>query len=320
MAEPAKTEAPKSPANAGNDALLSASGQLPSSRWRILETLFQRLCETAAERLSALAGAEVSVMLERLWSAPVQETGAGDGRYEVALCEVAGLPARGCIGFDRAAAGLVIEAFLGGGAAGRTPPDEARPFTSFDRALAKRAGEEITGALEEVFAPLLEISLTIGDLGAPAVVEDVDEGEKPVLAARLTLDALGETGSVLMLLPQAAFAGLRACALKNGGREDPAGEEKSGKWRARLGARVRSAQVSCSAMIDGGEITLADVARLRPGQVLELRARAENPVTLMCDGAPLYLCELGQANGMFTLRVGENVDEEKEFLNAVVKG
>ncbi len=313
----ARQEAPERPAAAGDDALLSASGRLSSARWRVLETLFQKFCEAAAARLSALAGAEISVLLERLWSAPPEETGVGDGRYDIALCEVEGLRAKGCIGCDRGAADLFAEAFLGGGAQGRARPEEARPFSAFDRLLTGKAGEELAAALEEVLSPLLEIGLKPGRPGVSEPLDALGGEERPVLAARLTVDALGETGGVLMLLPQAAFSGLRACAPEKSPDEE---SETSGRWRERLSARVRAAEVVCSAVIDGGEMTLAEVSALRPGQVLMLRARAENPVTLLCDGAPLYRCELGQADGLFTLRIGESIDEEKEFLNAVVKG
>ena len=64
--------------------------------------------------------------------------------------------------------------------------------------------------------------------------------------------------------------------------------------------------------------TLGDIASLRAGEVLALQANAKTQVRLECNAEPLFFCDLGQADGFYTLRTDDFVDQEQELLDNAV--
>ena len=64
--------------------------------------------------------------------------------------------------------------------------------------------------------------------------------------------------------------------------------------------------------------TLGDIASLRAGEVLALQANAKTQVRLECNAEPLFFCDLGQADGVYTLRTDDFVDQEQELLDNAV--
>ncbi len=300
----------------GRNALLAAAGQMPPERLRLLRSVYGHACQLMRDRFFEAAGVTFGMTLEGLdVAAPARSALEGDG-WLLALCAVKGQNTFSCIGLDAAAVNLFIEALLGGGAAGRTEAPQ-RAFTAFDHLLAGHAAEIVTGALLEAFAPSLEAQITIDEVKAAQEVEELELEERPVLAARLRVEALGEEGMVSILLPPGMFASMRVCALGQV-PEAAAEEEGDSPWQETLDRQLRGSLVSCRAMMDGGEMTLGEVARLRPGQILELAPRQGLPVYLECDDKVLYLCRLGQADGVFTLKLQEAADEEVEFLQGVL--
>jgi flagellar motor switch protein FliM len=68
-------------------------------------------------------------------------------------------------------------------------------------------------------------------------------------------------------------------------------------------------------VIEERQFTLADIAGLRAGQLLILQANAKTKVKLECNAEPLFSCDLGQAEGCYTLRIDDYVDRDQEFCN-----
>ncbi len=65
---------------------------------------------------------------------------------------------------------------------------------------------------------------------------------------------------------------------------------------------------------------LAEIAGLNVGQVLDLQATPRTRVHLECDGQRMILCQFGKSNGVYTLRVEDFVDREREFMNDILAG
>ena len=73
------------------------------------------------------------------------------------------------------------------------------------------------------------------------------------------------------------------------------------------------------AVIEEDGFTLADIAALKVGGILELKATAHSRVKLESNAEPLFWCELGQADGKYTLRVGDLIDDEEEFFEGLLQ-
>jgi flagellar motor switch protein FliM len=105
------------------------------------------------------------------------------------------------------------------------------------------------------------------------------------------------------------------------GRSEASGAagRRDADWARHIGAEVRRSEVRLSAILDERRVTLADVAAWKVGQVLSLRAGPESRVRLVCNDTTILACDLGQADGAYTLRVAEIV-EEPELIDVLLAG
>ena len=72
-------------------------------------------------------------------------------------------------------------------------------------------------------------------------------------------------------------------------------------------------------MIEERQFDLRDIAGLEIGQVLTLQATAKSRVKLECNAEPLFWCDFGQADGFYTLRIDEFVNQEQEFIDDILR-
>lgn len=61
-------------------------------------------------------------------------------------------------------------------------------------------------------------------------------------------------------------------------------------------------------------MSLGAVAALKPGDLIQLSATPKTPIKLEANNQALFWCQLGQADGVYKLRVDNVFDPEQEFL------
>jgi len=237
-----------------DDLLISASGHVPPEKLRLLQSLFGRVCQALRDRFFEMAGVPFEVTLEDLDVTQVEQTGVSGPEWLVALCTVERQNTLSCIGLDAGAVNLVIEAFLGGGAQGRSAPPP-RDWTPFDQLMAGHAAETLIATMTEVFAPSIDFEMRMDEIRAADAAKELSLEERPVLAARF--------GTVVVVLPPGLFSSLRICSTDAAGA-DGAPVKEENPWARALDSQLKASEVICRAVLDGGEITLGDVARFRP--------------------------------------------------------
>jgi flagellar motor switch protein FliM len=63
-----------------------------------------------------------------------------------------------------------------------------------------------------------------------------------------------------------------------------------------------------TAVLDEKSVSLAEVAAFKVGQVIPLDARIDGRIKLVCNNQPLFLCEIGQLEGAYSVRVDETLE------------
>ena len=300
---------------AQGNVLLSAAGHMPPERMRLLTSLFGRLCQALRDNFFEVGGALIETSLKELRVAQVEQASIARPEWLVTLCSIRQQNTLSCIGMDQSAVNLFIEAFLGGGAQERGSAP-AREWTQFDHLIAGHAAEVIIATMTEAFSPSVEMQMRMEEIRPAQDTRELTLEERPLLMARLGLQGLGEEGEVCIILPPGLFSGMRPCPLESRPAEEP--EEAESPWSAALNSKLRASEAVCRAVLDGGALTLEEVARLRPGQILELNTRVPAPVRLECDGETLFHCELGQAAGYFVVRLRQPASHEEDFLENVM--
>jgi flagellar motor switch protein FliM len=89
-------------------------------------------------------------------------------------------------------------------------------------------------------------------------------------------------------------------------------------WSQKIQSEVTRANVELVAVLDEQEISLADVACFGVGHMLQLSANPDSLVSVECNGERLINCHLGKANGVYTLRVHDFVDDQQEFIEDIL--
>lgn len=81
------------------------------------------------------------------------------------------------------------------------------------------------------------------------------------------------------------------------------------RWTKQIQSEIGLTEISIRGVIEERHFSLEDIASLQIGHVLTLQATAKTRVKLECNTEPLFWCDLGQADGFYTLRVEESVKE-----------
>ena len=123
----------------------------------------------------------------------------------------------------------------------------------------------------------------------------------------MVFTASGQSGELGILIPQSAIRSARSAA------DD--GSAGTGELSRRMKDKIQTTDVTLSAVLEERKMTLLDLASLKVGQVLPLDARTDGRIRLVCNGEALLLCEIGQSEGTFALRVDE-VLKQQERLEA----
>jgi flagellar motor switch protein FliM len=286
-------------------------------RLPMLRIVFERAAVACAQDMRAVGGAPPQLELADLGAGTVGEVFAQhDGAIVTAALEAPGWNTRALISARRGAVFAMVELMLGGD--GSQPAYAGkRPFSKIETRIAGAFFERLAKALSAAVAPVAATTFTLAT-PANAIDFDVVGGKgTPVFAATYNFMALGRGGDIVVAVPQSAIASMRKAFErvpgKDTSRPDP-------RWTEQIEREITRANVSLKAVLDERQMSLGEIARLRVGQVLQLKATPRTRVHLECDGERMVVCQFGRSNGVYTLRVEDFVDREREFMNDILAG
>jgi hypothetical protein len=274
--------------------------------------------ETASKSLMALAALVADQFALQLgeWSGQVHALTAmlSEGELGVILPAVAtnGLVAsaessdgaeRLFVAMDGSAVKKIIELFFGGDAPG-TPAFQSPPAGRITRSLASTILEALTGAICKSLSASLQDEYHF--VGLADDVESLELGGQ----ARPVRLALGDGEDACALY----FAVARAAAARFDRTQFSAQQAARAMpdtiWQNRMHDRVKAADITIEAVLDGPTLSLARIIRLQPGDLIGLNAGLDALVRVEHRGAPICLARLGQTDGALSLCVERGFSEE----------
>lgn len=197
----------------------------------------------------------------------------------------------------------IVETAFGGD--GSEPPyREQRSFTSLEKQVGRYIVDKLIAVLDNLAAEDAGPSVVVDRLETRTeslAVPPYDRGSIATFA--LTIFQRDTNFHILIpdeLLPmlQKAYGALA----KNQDQQDSDRE-----WSRKLEAEVRQADILLRIVLKEDGYTLGDVARFKPGKTLALRATPRTPVMIEAEGVDIYSCQLGQADGRYTVRVEDEL-------------
>lgn len=199
--------------------------------------------------------------------------------------------------------------------------DEERPFGMLEQKISALLAGHLAGSLDQVFAGSGQAN------GQPlfAAGECIDTAEfdrenferSRLFVCRIDVTAAGKTGQVHLLLPRSTHKPMQdavaAFLRRPMNQTDPS-------WAKKMRHEVSRARIELEAFIQQGSMTLDALSMLEIGQVLKLPADAMQQVRLRAGDQQLFKCTLGKSGIHFTVKVGDPVNQEEDFIDELVAG
>ena len=199
---------------------------------------------------------------------------------------------------------VLVDAFYGG--PGRAAPrDPERGLTPTEARFARLVVKQAAVDLAAAFAPVAKLEIEpvkqersshFVDLGGPA---------ETVLVNRFRIGLGQASGSLDFVVPAAAIEPLREVLASASAIREPTG---AAPWAPTLSQTVAEARVEVRAVLAEAEISLGELVRLKPGDVVPIEAPRE--AVLLAGDVPLYRARFGVSRGRNALTVTETLRRE----------
>jgi flagellar motor switch protein FliM len=304
----------KSARSTAPERLFDSAG-ISIERLPLLRVIFDRLATHCAENARQLSTAPAyftvsSLKTERIGA--VLE--AAEGKAIVAMLHAQAWDARIMIGLDNKLVFGLVEALFGGD--GSEPPyTENLPLTNIEMRVAQKTLDIIARSLQMALSVVQEMHFKFERLETRMDFAVIAPRNSFAVFAKLNLRILGRSGEVFVVLPQAAINPIRQSLSVDHGTDVAAADPR---WSKQIETEVSKADVVVQAILEEEGFTLADIADLQVGKILHLKSTPKSRVKLECNSEPLFWCQLGQAEGKYTLKVDDVYDDEPDFLDGLV--
>jgi flagellar motor switch protein FliM len=217
-------------------------------------------------------------------------------------------------GVDKDFAFALIETVFGGRDTVK-PAHSDRPLTRIELDIVKWFFGLVAATLQAGFAPLATATFAIEQVDCPPAYQSLGKPSTQIAAVTLELRCAAGTGRMFIAVPQSVLVYLNPPKIVE---RDATAHLVDPLWTRSLGHRVSRADVQMRALLGTVELTLGDIAEFREALVVPLDRLSASRVRLECNGEALYLCSLGQADGVYTLSVEAPIDQEQEFLDDIL--
>jgi flagellar motor switch protein FliM len=299
----------------GPERLLD-SGGISLERMPMLNVIFDRIAMQVSEALRQLSTAPAytntnSIAMERIGT--ILDT--FEGRVVVGVFHAQAWDARIMLALENKFVFTLIDALFGGDGS-EAPYSEHRPLTNVEMRIAQKAFDVVVRALQVEFAEVGRTSFKFERIESRLDFAVIAPRASFAVVAGLNIRLLGRTGELFVVIPQAALKQMRQNLAHDATNEvappDP-------EWSKQIQNEVGRAEVTISAVIEEDGFTLGDIAALKVGQILQLQATPQSRVKLESNDQALFWCYLGQAGGLYTLKIDETFDSEQEFFDTLLK-
>ncbi len=298
----------------GPERLLDAGG-ISVERMPMLHVIFDRMLTQCSESLRSLCSSPaifsvVSTQTERMGDI----LSTFEGRVLVAIFQAASWESRIILGVDHNFMFAMAEALFGGD--GSEPSvQEDRPPSNIEMRMAQTIFDRVAKSMQASFSAAVETSLKFETLETRMDFAVIVPRNTFAIVTTVKLQILDRTGELYVVLPQPALNTIRQSLASDTSKETVS---RDPRWVRQMQNEITRAEVTLQGMIEEKQFTLADIADLKVGQTLHLQATAKSRVKLECNSQALFWCQLGQAEGHYTLRVDEVVDKDQEFMDDIL--
>ncbi len=238
-----------------------------SNSYPRLKLLNQQTAERLVADLEQLLQRELTLEAGALSVASFDDVAATmSGPVVVAVFEAPPFEGRAAVVLEPVLVRMLVSAFFGGDATADEIP-ESKPFTDGEISISNLFVTLVLSAIKESWTPLKELSPERIATEASLELVDVTEPSEPVINSEFELAVDDVSSRFHLLLPRATVAPVLS-TLAGEKRERDAREDA--RWEKAIRRRVADSVVNLTSSVGHARMTLGDLVRLTPGDVIEI--------------------------------------------------
>jgi flagellar motor switch protein FliM len=299
-----------------SDKLLDAAG-ITIDRLPMLHVIFDRMATISADALRHMSASPSYFSLSNIEHGRIGEVlEAYESNAVAGVFYAPEWDSRILIGLDRDFVFTMIEVLFG--ADGMEPPvDDERSFSNVELRVAQSLLELIGKGFHSSFGMMTDAPLKFERLETRMDFAIIGRRNSMAVVAKLLVQAIGRGGEMFVVIPQSALHLLRQ-SLVNAMAGEAAIQDP--RWSKQIQGEIQRTEVALRAVLEERQLTLGEIADLKVGQVIELKATPRSLVKIECKDQPLFWCQLGQQDGVYTLRVHDAIDPHQDFIDDILPG
>jgi flagellar motor switch protein FliM len=296
------------------EMLLDGAG-ISVDRMPLLHVIFDRMATQCSDRLRQLSASPAFFLVEPAVTERIADVlDSYESNVVFGVIHVQPWDSRLLIGLEHECVFALAEALFGGDGS-ESPVSEKRQLSNIELRLAKKAFELFAQALQNSFATVCETVFKLDRVETRLDFVVIAPRTAFGVRSKLTLRILGREANMFVLIPQTALNSVRQDLVRDVSTEvsvrDP-------RWTKQIQSEIGQTEVTIRGVIEQRHFSLEDIAALKIGQVLTLEATAKTRVKFECNAESLFWCDLGQADGFYTLRIEESVSRERELIDDIL--
>lgn len=283
---------------------LKAIAKLSIDKLPVLNTVIERMAAGCAEDFHEYCSPAFSAFVNQIVSGDSWDLleALSDSVAVIFYCRE--WDSRIVIGLERRLMFAITEAMFGG--EGTEPPFEGtRPFTALEMRIGKTVCEFAAKSLEKSFASVTDITLDPERTETALEFTTLGQTSMMMIHAQVLFQVLDQGGLMYVLIPQSSLNPIRQ-KLERERKATPSSSDP--RWTLALNHRISTTEVQVNAFIEGKEMQLGELVKLKPGATIELDGSGHD-VVLECEGDKLFLSHLGQSQGYFTITIDTRITD-----------
>ena len=263
----------------------------------LLEVVCKSFAERAGASLSALLGRDASMQFNALESAKSADLQAAlPVPASLAVVRLKPLPGFAFVSVEPGLLLTLLDGFFGGSGRATSDPQAAiAPAAQRFLALMLRS---LAADLGAAWAPVTPVEFELIKQETNPRLVQLGTPQENVLVLKFTVEFGARSGRIDWLLPEALLAPVRETLAADGGQT---ALRKQEAWGPALIAALQSAEVDTRAILAQAQISLRELVRLSPGDIIPIEAPQQ--VLLYAADIPLYRGRFGVSQGRNALKI-----------------
>lgn len=207
--------------------------------------------------------------------------------------------------FDPKLVFIIVDNYYGG--IGRHTKIEGRDFSATEQRVISTVLEDAFNDLIDAWKPVLPINFEFMNMEVNPQFANIVSPSEVVVVSRFHIELEGGGGDFQVTMPYSMLEPIREL-LDAGVQSDVS--ERDERWAHALREDIKSAEINLSATLTEARMSLADVVKLRAGDVIPI----EMPelVTVRAEDVPVFRGKYGVHDNNMAIKIVEQVERTKE--------